>query len=68
MRQEEGLARELLPCTCLPGLVGARDPREGRDESLTSTGAEGRDTLSSKVNCNVLSHLHRDSAVTASVL
>lgn len=21
---------QLLPCTCLPGLVGARDPREGR--------------------------------------
>lgn len=68
MRQEEGLVRELLPCTCLLWLVGARDPREDRDKSLTSTGTEGRDTLRSKVNCNVLSFLHRDSAVTASVL
>lgn len=60
MKQEEGLVRELSPCTCLGWLEQGTHVR-AREQPLTSTGIEGRDTLSSKVNCN------RDPAVTASV-
>lgn len=59
---------ELLPCTCLPGLVGARDPREGREESLASTGLsvpkEG-DTQINEMNRSILSFLWGDLAAAA---
>lgn len=38
------------------------------EEALTSTGIDGRDTLNSKVNCNILFFLHRDLAVAATGL
>lgn len=60
--------RELLPCTCLPGLVGDGSHVKVGGEPLTSTGIKGRGHSEHTVKDNILSFPHRDLAAAASGL